>query len=65
MASMPTAAMPMPYRPEKLNASPIATQIRMTGIAVDSMPTASPAMMFVAEPVSLASAMRRTGFAAV
>ena len=46
-------------------AMPIAEQSRMIGIAVDSMPTARPAMMFVADPVSLASAILRTGLAEV
>jgi hypothetical protein len=32
---------------------------------VDSIPTANPVMMFVAEPVWLASAIRRTGPAEV
>jgi hypothetical protein len=35
------------------------------GIAVDSIPTASPVMMFVAEPVWLDSAIFRIGPAAV
>ena len=65
VASMPTAAIPMPYRPAKLNATAIATQMRITGRTVDSMPTARPAMMFVAAPVWLASAIRSTGFADV
>ena len=39
----------------------IAMPIVITGSTVDSMPTASPAMMFVAGPVWLASAMLSTG----
>ena len=34
-------------------------------MAVDSMPTANPAIRLVAAPVSLASAIFRTGFADV
>ena len=40
-------------------------QIRIIGIAVDSIPTARPEMMFVAEPVSDAVAIFVTGPAAV
>ena len=43
----------------------MAAEIRSMGISVDSIPTASPVMMFVAEPVSEAEAMRRIGFSAV
>ena len=43
----------------------MAAQIRRSGIAVDSIPTASPEMMLVAAPVLLASAIFRTGPAAV
>ena len=43
----------------------MAAQMRRRGIAVDSMPTASPVMMFVAEPVSDARAIFRTGPAPV
>src|SRR4030081_74812 len=39
----------------------IAMPIVITGITVDSIPTARPAMMFVAGPVWLASAMLSTG----
>ena len=65
VASMPTAAMPMPYSPANQNDAKMATQMRITGMAVDSMPTARPAMMLVAAPVWLASAILRTGPAAV
>ncbi len=43
----------------------MASAMSSTGIAADSIPTASPWMMLVAAPVSLASAMRRIGLAAV
>jgi hypothetical protein len=39
----------------------IATATVITGSTDDSMPTASPAMMFVAAPVWLASAIDYTG----
>jgi hypothetical protein len=43
----------------------MALAMRRTGITVDSMPTARPLMMLVAEPVWLASAIFRIGPAAV
>jgi hypothetical protein len=39
--------------------------MRRTGIAEELIPSASPAMMFVAEPVLLASVIVRMGFPAV
>ncbi len=65
VASIPTAAMPMPYSPAKVKEIQMARQIISTGIAVDSIPTARPEMMLVADPVSDDLAMRRTGPAAV
>ncbi len=43
----------------------MAPQITNSGIATERMPTARPEMMFVAGPVSEASAMVRIGLAAV
>ncbi len=65
VASIPTADIPIPYRPAVSNDTQIAAQIRSTGITTDSIPTARPAMMFVADPVSEAAAMRFTGLEAV
>ncbi len=65
VASIPTAAMPIPYRPATLLPIQIARQMKSTGASVDSSPTASPLMMFVAGPVLLARAIRRIGPAAV
>jgi hypothetical protein len=65
VASIPTEAIAMPYRPADVNDTQIAAQMSSTGTMQLSMPTASPAMMFVAGPVFEASAMRRTGPAAV
>ncbi len=39
----------------------MATEITRIGMAVDSMPTAMPAMMLVAGPVFEASAIEATG----
>ena len=65
VASMPTAAIPIPYRPANWKAMKIAPQMRSIGIATDSNPTARPVMMFVAGPVSDAAAIFRIGFPAV
>ena len=65
VASMATAAMPMPNRPADPLAIQIARQMNRTGARVDSRPTARPLMMFVAGPVLLARAMRLIGPAAV
>ena len=43
----------------------MAPQISSSGSAVERIPTASPAMMLVAGPVSEASAIVRIGLAAV
>ena len=43
----------------------MATPISATGIAAEFIPSARPAMMFVAAPVSLASAIRWMGRPAV
>ena len=53
----------MPHKLQKLKtyADRIAVEMMHTGASVDSMPTDSPAMMFVAAPVVEASAMLRTG----
>ncbi len=65
--SIDTAATATPYKPPE-SAPPhtqklprIAAAITTTGAAVDCMPTASPAMMLVAWPVSLALEMYFTG----
>ena len=65
VASIPTAAMPMPYSPAVLYETQIVPQISSTGSTADRMPTARPAMMFVAGPVREASAILRIGPAAV
>ena len=58
---MPTAAMPMPYKPAASLLIQMARQMNSTGSAADSRPTARPEMMLVAGPVLLAIAMRCTG----
>ena len=55
--SMPTAAIPIPYRPATLLATKMATQIPSTGRATLSRPTASPVIIFVPGPVWEASAI--------
>jgi hypothetical protein len=65
VASIPTAAMAMPYRPAAAWATKIAAQMTSMGAMVLRMPTASPAMILVAGPVRAASAMVRTGEADV
>ena len=61
VASIPTAAMPIPYSPAASCATHVARAIRRRGIAVDSIPIASPMRMAVAAPPRAASAMRRMG----
>ena len=51
-ASIPTAAIAMPYRPANEYAPRIAIAIKMIGKVVDRMPQPMPAMMFVALPVT-------------
>ena len=51
VASMPTAAMAMPYWPAVWKATKIATTITSIGTAQLSSPTARPVMMLVAGPV--------------
>ena len=60
-----TAAIPMPYKPAVSKETKMARQMRTKGIAVDSIPIASPVMMLVAGPVWLESAIFRMGPAAV
>ncbi len=55
----------MPYSPASSYATNVATQMSTTGSTALCIPTASPAMMFVAAPVRDASAMRCTGREAV
>ena len=61
MLSNAMAAMPMPYRPPSAADARMPIAMMSTGIAVPSMPIASPAMMLVACPVCDARAMVRTG----
>src|SRR5690625_4638900 len=65
VASMATAAMPTPYRPAARAATKITMQMEITGMTTERMPVESPAMMTVAEPVSPALAISRTGLPAV
>ena len=51
-ASMPKAAIAIPYSPAKWYAPTILPAIIKMGPAVDCMPTPSPAIMFVAGPVN-------------
>ncbi|MET3931588.1 hypothetical protein ABIE51_003475 [Lysobacter sp. OAE881] len=59
--SIAVAAIAMPYRPPRWNASQIATHTATTGSAVDFIDTPSPAMMLVPWPVVDAAATWRTG----
>ena len=61
VASIATAAIPIPYSPATALLIQIAVAIARIGNAVDSSPTARPAMMLVAGPVLLASAIFLTG----
>ena len=61
VASRPTAAMPTPYSPAKVVETKMMAQMVSRGITTDCMPTASPVIITVAEPVSPAWAMRITG----
>ena len=66
---MPTAAMPTPYKPSRKFSLPpakpkeamIATTIIINGAHVEIMPSAIPAMITVAAPVSVCSAIRCVG----
>ena len=62
VANIPTAAMPIPYRPADSCATKIAAQITRTGRAQLRNPTAKPSMMLVAVPIREASAISMTGF---
>ena len=64
-ASIPTAAIAIPYNPAKLKAPIMATAIIKIGIAVDIIPTPKPAIMLVADPVTDCLTMERTGFVPV
>ncbi len=58
--SMATAATATPKRPAMAEHISMAATITATGISVDCMPTARPAMMLVACPPSLALAIWET-----
>ena len=55
--SIPTAAKAIPYNPLTEYAAKIPTQIKITGTAVDCIPTANPLIMAVPGPVSAWSAI--------
>src|SRR5690625_7845342 len=65
VGSVATAAMPTPKRPAARSATKIMMQMETTGMTTERMPVESPAMMTVAEPVSPALAISRTGLPAV
>ena len=59
--SIPTAAIPTPYRPADKLAKNMIAAIVNTGRATDSIPTAKPDIITVAGPVSPSLAIFRTG----
>ena len=61
VASMPTAAMPTPYRPASEDDSQIIRPMVRIGTTTDCMPTAIPRITTVAGPVVPALAILRTG----
>ena len=61
VASIPTAATQMPYTPASLSQKNTAMAMSSTGAQVDAMPFARPAMMLVAAPVVLCSAIDCAG----
>ena len=52
VASIPSAAIPIPYNPANSYAKSIAKAIVKTGNAVEIIPVPKPEIIFVAEPVS-------------
>ena len=65
VASMPTAAIPTPYKPAKWLETAITPQILNAGIATDCIPTDKPVIITVAGPVSPDLAICLTGAPAV
>ena len=61
VASIPTAAMPTPYRPHSWVETKMMAQIVSTGTTTEYIPVARPVIITVAGPVSPALAMWRTG----
>ena len=61
VASIPTAAIPTPYKPTSELAVKIITQSVSTGTTTDSIPNARPEIIIVAGPVSPSAARRLTG----
>ena len=61
VANIPTAAIATPYKPADLYAMRIAALITKIGPKVEIIPTLTPAIIFVAEPVVEACAIRATG----
>ena len=64
-ASMPTAAIAIPYNPATEKEINMAAAIKRIGIAVDIIPTLNPAMIFVAGPVRDCLAIFFTGLVPV
>ena len=59
--SIPTAAIPTPYNPEKFVESPMMAAITNNGITTDCIPTLKPVIITVAGPVSPDLAIFPTG----
>ena len=62
LASIPTAAIAIPYKPAKVYEVIIAIQIRIIGTAVEIIPTPRPEIIVVAGPVSDCLTIDITGF---